>query len=154
MLSAPAPAAVILLLSLTCSAALTIDINIKNEENNEKLLVERNTTSTVYKSELNDVMVPGPDCSNKNVTVGEDLVFGSDNIIRLSGELSWSEANIVNIDCVSEFVMMMRDADNDTSPATVLCPGYKIISDQHHHYCQYTLSPQHCDKRLFLMLGL
>ena len=71
----------------------------------------------------------------------------------IQGNLSWSSSNIFNIGCVTEFVMMYRDGDNITSPATVLCPSYEIMSSASEFWCQYSLDEQFCGTRLYLMLG-
>ena len=74
----------------------------------------------------------------------------------LQGNLSWSGDNIVNIDCVTEFVMMYRDADTNVSSesaVTVLCPGYQILSSGSQFWCQYQLSDVYCGTRIYLMLG-
>ena len=49
--------------------------------------------------------------------------------------------------------MMYRDGDNITSPATVLCPSYEIMSSASEFWCEYSLDEQFCGTRLYLMLG-
>ena len=71
----------------------------------------------------------------------------------MQGNLSWSSKNILNIGCVTEFVMMYRDGDNATSPATVLCPSYEIFSSETLFWCEYSLDEAFCGTRLYLMLG-
>ena len=74
-------------------------------------------------------------------------------MLLLQGNLSWSSTNILNIGCVTEFVMMFRDGDNITSSATVLCPSYEIFSSETSFWCEYSLDEAFCGTRLYLMLG-
>ena len=132
-------------------STINIDINInKNEERTDTARnITRNTTSTVYNSEHSDfenrLDSNLTDCEDKPVAVGSELMFGSelDNVIGLGENLSWSESNIVNMECVTEFVLMMREADNASSAATVLCPGYQIRSAGSTFWCQFSLSQDH-----------
>ena len=73
-------------------SSINIDISISGENG-------RNTTSTVIKTQ--DSLATSVDCDNRNVSVGSDLMFVVDNVIGVSGNLSWSADNIVNIDCVT-----------------------------------------------------
>ena len=144
-------------------STINIDININKNEDQQELAatarnITRNTTSTVYNAEHSDfenrLDSNLTDCQDKPVTVGSELKFGSalDNVIGLEGNLSWSESNIVNMECVTEFVLMMREADNASSAATVLCPGYQMRSAGLTYWCEYTLSQDRCGSRLRLML--
>ena len=140
---------------INAESTINIDININKKD---ELPVTRNTTSTVYKTEDTDfenlLDSNKTACEDKPVAVGEELVFGEklDNVIRLEGNLSWTDSNIINMECVTEFVLMVRDGDNASSAATVLCPGYKIMSSGRTFWCQYSLGRDTCGQRLHLML--
>ena len=136
-------------------STINIDIKINKNEDQQELAATarnttRNTTSTVYNTEHSDfenrLDSNLTDCEDKPVAVGSELKFGPalDNVIGLGGNLSWSESNIVNMECVTEFVLMMREADNASSAATVLCPGYQIRSAGSTFWCQYSLSQDTC----------
>lgn len=82
-------------------SSINIDISISEEGENSNV-IGRNTTSTVIKTQ-DTLATIGADCDTRNVSVGSELWFGvaRDNVIGLSGNLSWSADNIVNIDCVT-----------------------------------------------------
>ena len=89
-----------LLTAVLSESSINIDISI-SEEGEESNVAGRNTTSTVIKTR--DTLATGADCDKRNVSVGSELWFGvaRDNVIGVSGNLSWSADNIVNIDCVT-----------------------------------------------------
>ena len=94
------------------------------------------------------------DCDNRTVILGAGLTFGDllDNTIRPQGNLTWSNQNLENIDCVTEFVVMYRDADNETASSTVLCPGYEILTSGQVFSCAYNLTESKCGSRLLVMI--
>ena len=85
--------------TVLAESSINIDISISEEESS--VGGGRNTTSTVINTQ--DSLATGADCDKRNVSVGSELWFGvaNDNVIGVSGNLSWSADNIVNIDCVT-----------------------------------------------------
>jgi len=146
-------------LAVRCAAdadsTINIDINISDTKDEELVKAERNTTSTVFMKDGEGASTSSAvDCQNRTVTLGAELTFGNllDNIVRQQGNLTWSSQNLENIECVSEFVVMYRDADNDTASSTVLCPGYQILTSGKAFSCGYNLTEDLCGSRLLVMI--
>jgi hypothetical protein len=135
-------------------STINIDINISDNKEQEHR-IERNTTSTVFMKEREATAAPSSvECVNRTVSLATELTFGTllDNMIRPQGNLTWSGHNLENIDCVTEFVVMYRDADNETASSTVLCPGYQILTSGQAHSCGYNLTQARCGARLLVMI--